>query len=76
MIALIQRVTHANVIVDGQQIGNIDKGLLLLLGVEKADTEKNALELLNKVLNYRVFEDEKQIKSWLYQSISACEDEK
>jgi len=58
MIGLIQRVTHANVVVDNQQIAQIDRGILLLLGVEKADNEKNAKDLLNKIINFRIFEDE------------------
>ena len=60
MIGLIQRVTHANVEVSGNQIAKIGHGILLLLGVEKADAEKNAKDLLNKVLNFRIFEDENQ----------------
>jgi len=58
MIALIQRVTHAKVEVDNLSIGSINSGILLLLGVEKADTEKNADDLLHKVVNYRIFADE------------------
>jgi len=58
MIALIQRVTHAKVEVDNLSIGRINSGILLLLGVEKADTEKNADDLLHKVVNYRIFADE------------------
>lgn len=58
MIALIQRVTHANVEVDNVSIGSIKSGILLLLGVEKADTEKNADDLLRKVINYRIFADQ------------------
>ncbi len=57
MIALIQRVTRAKVEVDNIDIGNINTGILLLLGVEKADTEKNADDLLRKVINYRIFAD-------------------
>ena len=58
MIALIQRVTHANVTVDDKTIGKIEAGLLLLLGVEKNDTYKNADDLLQKVINYRIFADD------------------
>ncbi len=58
MIALIQRVTHANVIVGDETIGKIGEGILLLLGVEKGDVHKNADDLLNKVINYRIFADE------------------
>lgn len=58
MIALIQRVSEASVTVDGQVVGAIDKGLLVLLGVEKDDDEQKAQRLAQKVLGYRVFEDE------------------
>ena len=58
MIALLQRVTHASVTVDGEIIGQIGKGLLVLLCAERGDTEKEADQLLEKLLNYRVFSDE------------------
>ncbi|MCP5174915.1 MAG: D-tyrosyl-tRNA(Tyr) deacylase [Moraxellaceae bacterium] len=58
MKGLIQRVSHAQVVVDGEVVGAIEKGLLLLLGVEQADTEQQADKLLHKVLNYRIFADE------------------
>lgn len=58
MIALIQRVKWAKVEVDNQTIGEIPTGLLVLLGVEKDDNEEKANRLLNKVLGYRIFEDE------------------
>ncbi len=57
MIGLIQRVSKASVSVDNKIIANIDKGILLLLGVEKEDDNENAKQLLNKVLNFRIFED-------------------
>lgn len=58
MIGLIQRVTEASVTVEGNIIGQIDQGILLLLGVEKDDNEKKAERLLERVINYRIFEDE------------------
>ena len=57
MIALIQRVTQAKVEVDGEIVGQIGKGLLVLLGVEKDDDRQKADKLAEKVLNYRVFSD-------------------
>ena len=58
MIALIQRVSRASVSVDNEEIASIQAGILLLLGVEKLDDEENAKNLLQKVMNYRIFEDE------------------
>lgn len=58
MIGLIQRVCSAQVNVDGNTIGKIDKGILLLLGVQREDTAQRADKLLHKVINYRIFEDE------------------
>lgn len=57
MIALIQRVSSAKVEVDGEIVGQIGKGLLVLLGVEKDDDRPKADKLAEKVLNYRVFSD-------------------
>ena len=58
MIGLIQRVTQAKVDVAGETVGAIDKGILLLLGVEQGDDAQKAQRLLQKVLNYRIFSDE------------------
>lgn len=57
MIALIQRVKHASVSVNNQIIGEIDQGLLVLLGVEQGDNEQKAIRLSEKVLGYRIFSD-------------------
>ena len=57
MIGLIQRVSQASVSVAGQQIAAIDKGILLLLGMELQDTHNHADKLLSKVLQYRIFAD-------------------
>jgi D-tyrosyl-tRNA(Tyr) deacylase len=57
MIALLQRVSQASVVVDGQLVGAIDAGLLVLLCAEKGDSEKEADLLLSKLLGYRVFND-------------------
>jgi D-aminoacyl-tRNA deacylase len=58
VIALIQRVSRASVVVDNQTIGAIDKGLLVLLGVEQEDTREKMEKLATKVMSYRVFSDE------------------
>ena len=58
MIALIQRVKQASVSVDNQIIGQIDQGLLVLLGIEQGDNEQKAICLREKVLGYRIFSDD------------------
>jgi D-tyrosyl-tRNA(Tyr) deacylase len=58
VIGLIQRVSHARVEVGGETVGQIGRGILLLLGVEKEDTSAHAKRLLERVLGYRIFPDE------------------
>jgi len=58
MIGLLQRVSAAKVVVDGETIGAIDGGLMVLVCAEKGDTEREADQLLAKLLAYRVFSDE------------------
>jgi D-aminoacyl-tRNA deacylase len=58
MRAVVQRVTEASVSVDREVIGAISTGLLVLLGVEKADTQRDAQYLADKVVGLRVFDDE------------------
>ncbi|MBR3766877.1 MAG: D-tyrosyl-tRNA(Tyr) deacylase [Clostridia bacterium] len=58
MKAVIQRVTNANVKVDGNTVGQIDKGLLVLLGVMEGDTEKEAALMASKIAKLRIFEDD------------------
>lgn len=57
MIALLQRVSKATVSVEGSIIARIDSGLLVFVGVQKEDSETEALRLSERVLGYRVFED-------------------
>jgi D-tyrosyl-tRNA(Tyr) deacylase len=57
MIALIQRVARAEVTVAGETVGAIGAGLLVLLGVERGDREREAGRLCERVLGYRVFTD-------------------
>lgn len=58
MIGLLQRVSSAQVDVDGERIAQIDQGLMVLVGVEKGDGEPQARRLLERLLGYRVFADE------------------
>ena len=57
MRAVVQRVKHASVTVDGKIVGRIDKGFLVLLGVSVDDTEVDTRYCVEKILNLRVFED-------------------
>jgi D-tyrosyl-tRNA(Tyr) deacylase len=58
MRAVIQRVSRAQVRVESQIIGQIGKGLLVLLGIGKGDSNKEADDLLEKMIHLRIFEDE------------------
>jgi len=58
MLGLIQRVSSASVSIDNQIHGCINQGVLLLLGIEKNDSYTQADQLLQKILNYRIFSDE------------------
>lgn len=58
MKAVIQRVTSASVVVEGKNVGAIDCGILVLLGVEKGDAETQADWLAEKIVNLRIFSDE------------------
>ncbi len=58
MIGLLQRVTQAQVTIDGDTIASINTGLLVLVGVEKNDSEKQAQRLFEKIINYRIFPDD------------------
>lgn len=58
MLGLIQRTTRASVSVNNEIVGEIQQGILLLLGIQKTDTEETANKLIDKVLSYRIFSDE------------------
>ncbi len=58
MKAVIQRVTRASVRVDGQTVGSIDRGYLVLLGVAAGDTREFADKMVRKLVGLRIFEDE------------------
>ena len=57
MIALIQRVIEARVVVEGQVTGEIGAGILALIGVQKGDIDAEAVRLLERLLGYRIFPD-------------------
>ena len=60
MLGLIQRVSDASVVIDGQVHSKIGVGLLLLLGIQREDTLARGQKLLSKIVNYRVFNDERE----------------
>lgn len=55
---VIQRVTHASVTVDGNTVGKIGKGFLVLIGIADSDTRETADKLIKKLLGLRIFDDE------------------
>ena len=57
MKGLIQRVNRASVTVDGDVVGSIARGILLLVGVERDDTTESLDKMIHKLLNYRIFPD-------------------
>lgn len=58
MRAVVQRVSEASVTVGGETVGRIGKGLLVLLGISKRDTESDIKYVAEKVLNLRIFDDD------------------
>ena len=58
MRAVIQKVTHAEVVVEGETVGSIRDGYMVLLGAENGDTEADARYCAEKIAGLRVFEDE------------------
>ena len=61
MKAVIQRVSKASVTIQGNRVADIQKGLLILLGVEDADTQEDIAWLSKKIANLRIFNDENGI---------------
>ncbi|MGE5525756.1 MAG: D-aminoacyl-tRNA deacylase [Rhodospirillaceae bacterium] len=58
MIAVLQRVSRASVTVSGECIGEIDRGLMVLIGVQQGDRRVHADRMLERLLTYRVFPDD------------------
>ena len=58
MRAVVQRVSQSHVVVDGETVGKIGEGLMVLLGVEDGDNESDAKYLVSKVIGLRIFNDE------------------
>ena len=60
MLALLQRVNFAKVVVDGKVTGQIDKGILAFIGLEKGDAEAKCNRMFDKIVKYRMFYDENE----------------
>ena len=60
MRAVLQRVTEASITIDGQKVGEIGKGIMVLFGMLGTDTDKTIDYMLDKVINLRIFEDENE----------------
>jgi D-tyrosyl-tRNA(Tyr) deacylase len=58
VIALIQRVSEARVVIDGETVGAIGRGILALIGVERGDSESEADRLIERIATYRIFPDD------------------
>ena len=58
MRAVIQRCNSCKVFSEGKEVGNINKGLMVLIGVQRGDSEKDASYIADKIVNLRIFEDE------------------
>ena len=58
MRVVIQKVTHASVSIENQTVASIDKGLLVLVGIEDGDTNEDIAWLSSKIVNLRVFDDD------------------
>jgi len=72
MIALLQRVTQAHVVVEAHVVGGIQQGLMVLLGVERGDSETESQRLLERLIGYRVFADEQGKMNLNVQQISGA----
>ena len=70
MIGLIQRVTRADVCVGGEMVGEIERGLLVLVAVHRDDVDEDARRLATRILTYRVFPDDEDRMNHSVQDIS------
>ncbi len=70
MKAVIQRVTQASVTIDSKIVAEIQKGLLVLVGIEDADTNDDILWLTSKIANLRIFGDENQVMNFSLKDVA------
>jgi D-tyrosyl-tRNA(Tyr) deacylase len=71
MRAVIQRVTEASVTINNIVKAVINKGLLVLIGIEDADTDEDIIKLSNKIINLRIFDDENKVPNISVHDIGA-----
>ena len=70
MKVVIQRVNEASVSIEGKVAGSIQKGLLVLLGIETADTQEDVVWLANKIVNMRIFDDAEGVMNLSVKEVS------
>ena len=70
MRVVIQRVSKASVTIDQQKVAAIQKGVLVLLGIENSDTQEDIDWLVRKIINLRIFNDEKQVMNLSLQDVN------
>ena len=61
MRAVIQRVSEASVVIGEQKVADVNQGLLIFLGIETEDAKEDAIWLANKIVQLRIFQDEKEV---------------
>lgn len=64
MRAVVQRVRRSSVSVDDEIIASVEKGIMVLLGVESGDTEKDVDYMVEKIINLRIFEDDDEVMNY------------
>ena len=69
MKAVIQRVSQASVTIDGKKVSEISKGLLILIGIEDADSQEDIQWLSSKIVNLRIFGDENDVMNFSVKDI-------
>lgn len=70
MKAVIQRVTQASVTIENEVVASISNGLLILIGIEEADTQEDIVWLASKIANLRIFGDENGVMNWSVKDIN------
>ena len=70
MRVVIQRVSKASVTIDQQKVAAIQKGVLVLLGIENSDTQEDIDWLVRKIINIRIFNDENQVMNLSLQDVN------